>query len=203
MSDSYIQLPPDGAGKKVRTVQKTISAQTVQSQFHVRDSRRAVAGSFSVVTPEITTTATANYRIASIFNTDATKKIVIKRVIVSNRCNAASLANMIQLQFLSADVTGTDISANIAKKDSADPASIATVKHTAGVTGTLAGVIVAYAKITVSSGTSELVCDYNMANQSVEEDEIMLNQNQGLVVTKLLAGDVDDRFTVVFEWEEY
>ena len=203
MSESYIQLPADSAGKKVRTIQKTILAQIVQSQMHVRDSRRAVVGSYSVVTPEITTTVVTNYRIASIWNSNATKKIVIKRIIVSNRCAAASAVNVIQILFLTADVTGTDISANIAKKDSTDPASIATVKHTAAQTGTLGGVIVAYAKVGTASGSSELICDYNMANQSVEEDEIILNQNEGVVVTKLLAGDADDRFVVTFEWEEY
>jgi len=203
MAESYIQLPADAAGKKVRTIQKTILAQTVQSQMHVRDSRRDILGSYAVVTPEITTTAVTNYRIASIWNSNATKKIVIKRVIVSNRCAAASAVNVLQLRFLTADVTGTDISANIAKKDSTDPASIATVKRTAAQTGTLGGVIAAYAKVTTASGSSELICDYNMANQSVEEDEIILNQNEGLVVTKLLAGDVDDRFTVTFEWGEY
>ena len=203
MSESYIQVPGDSGGKKVRTIQKTVSAQVVQSQFHIRDSRRAILGSYAVVTPEVTTTLVTDYRIASMFNTNASKKMVVKRIIVSNRCAAASAVNNIQIRFLTVDVTGTDISANIVKKDSTDPASIATVKHTAVQTGTLGGVIAAYAKTGTASGSSELICDYNMANQSVEEDEIILNQNEGVVVTKLLAGDVDDRFVVVFEWEEY
>lgn len=203
MSESYIQVPVDSSGKKIRTIQKTVGTDTVQSQHAIRDSKRAIIGAYAVVTPEVTTTLVTNYRIASIFNTNTTKKIVIKRVIVSNRNAAASAVNIIKLSFLTADVTGTDISANIAKKDSTFVASIATVKHTAAQTGTLGSDVVAYAKVGTATGTAELVCDYNFANASVEGQEIILNQNEGLVVQKLLAGDVDDRYTVVFEWEEY
>lgn len=203
MSESYIQVPVDAAGKKIRTIQKTVGANTVQSQCHIRDSKRAIVGAYAVVTPEVTTTLLANYQIATIFNADATKKIVIKRVIVSNRNNAASAVNIIKITFMSANSTGTDISANIAKKDSAFVASIANVRHTAANTGTLTLDVTAYAKVGTATGTAELVCDYNFANASVEGQECILNQNQGLCVQKLLAGDVDDRFTVVFEWEEY
>lgn len=203
MSESYIQNPPDSSGKKLRTIQKTVGANTVQSQFHVQDSRRDINGSYAITTPEITTTLVTDYRIASIFNTNATKKIVIKRIIVSNRCAAASAVNVIKIVRLSADVTGTDISANIAKKDTTDPASIATVKHTAVQTGTLAGDIAAFGKVTTSSGSSELICDYSYENMEIEEDDLVLRQNEGIVVTKLLAGDVDDRYTVTFEWEEF
>jgi hypothetical protein len=204
MSESYIQLPADSTGKKVRTIQKTIATNVVQSQFAIRDSKRAIAGAYSVVTPEITTTAVTNYRIASIWNPAASgKNIVIKRVIVGNRCSAASAVNIIKLTFLTADVTGTDISANIAKKDSAFPASIALVKHTATQTGTLGSDVAAYAKISTASGSGELICDYYYANASVEGQEVILNADQGFVVQKLYAGDVDDRFTVTFEWEEY
>ena len=204
MSETYIQAPADGAGKKLRAIQKTVSANTVLSECVIRDSKRAVLGAYSVVTPEITTTAVTNYRIASIFNPNGSgKTIVIKRIIVSNRCNAASAVNIIKLTFLSADVTGTDISSSIAKKDSGFPASIAVVKHTAAQTGTLGNDVAAYAKVGTASGSAELICDYYYANASVEGQEVILNPNQGFVVQKLLAGDVDDRFTVVIEWEEY
>ena len=204
MSESYIQVPPDGAGKKVRAIQKTISANVVQSQFAVRDSKRLILGAYAVVTPEVTTTAVTNYRIASIWNPNASgKTVVVKRAIVSNRCSAASAVNIIKLTFLTADVTGTDISSTIAKKDSTFGASIIVAKHTAVQTGTLGSDVAAYAKITTASGSAELICDYNSANDSIEGQEIVLNANEGFVVQKLLAGDADDRFTVCFEWVEY
>jgi hypothetical protein len=204
MSESYIQLPADSSGKKVRTIQKTISAQVVQSQFMIRDSKRLILGAYAVVTPEITTAVAANTRIASITNPNGSgKTIVIKRVIVSNRCNAASAVNIIKLSFIGSDVAGTDISANIAKKDSTFPASIAVIEHTCGVTGTLGADIAAYAKVGTSSGSAELICDYVSAVDSIEGQEIVLAANEAFVVQKLLAGDADDRFTIVFEWMEY
>lgn len=204
LSETYIQVPVDSTGKKLRAIQKSVSGNTVLSECLVRDSKRAVVGAYSVVTPEITTTVVTNYRIASIWNPNGSgKTIVIKRIIVSNRNAAASAVNIIKLTFLTADVTGTDISANIAKKDSSFPASIAVVKHTAAQTGTLGNDVAAYAKVSTASGAAELVCDYYYANASVEGQEVILNPNQGFVVQKLLAGDADDRFTVVFEWEEY
>lgn len=204
MAESYIQLPLDSTGKKVRTILKTIGANATHSQFTIRDSKRAVLGAYAVVTPEITTTAVVNYRIASIYNPAASgKTIVLKRIIVSNRNNAASVVNIIKLTFLTANTTGTDISATIAKKDSTFPASIANVRHTNIQTGTLGSDVAAYAKISTASGAGELVCDYNFAIATIEGQEPILNQDQGFVVQKLLAGDVDDRFTVVFEWEEF
>lgn len=204
MSESFIQVPSDSTGKKVRTTQKVIGANTVQSQFMVRDSKRLILGAYAVVTPEITTAVAANTRIASITNPNASgKTVIIKRVIVSNRCAAASAVNIIKLSFIGSDVAGTDISANIAKKDSAFPASIAVIEHTCGVTGTLGADIAAYAKITTASGSAELICDYISAVDSIEGQEIILNANEAFVVQKLLAGDADDRFTIVFEWAEY
>lgn len=37
MADQYIQVPTDSSGKKVRTVEKTVGANTVQVHFWIKD----------------------------------------------------------------------------------------------------------------------------------------------------------------------
>lgn len=134
MPESYIQLPLDSTGKKIRTRQRTVASQTVEEQFIAL----AAEPTFMVWTGA--QAPAANKFLLSILNTAAGGGQILKvrkLFLVNSYVGAAITGVMLeyQVQRITGITGGTAITAN--PSDTADTAmSNATIVHTAtSVTG--------------------------------------------------------------------
>src|SRR5918992_5020766 len=105
MVDSFFQIPPDSTGKKIRTDQQTIGANTVEIQY-VRENEPAT---FLAIADRIV--PAVNKYILTLFNTSATRKVVIQRAFVYNWQTAAQTGVLLEYEFrrITARTAGTTI----------------------------------------------------------------------------------------------
>src|SRR5918992_5320773 len=105
MVDSFFQIPPDSTGKKIRTDQQTIGANTVEIQY-VKENEPAT---FLAIADRIV--PAVNKYILTIFNTTATRKVVLHEAYVFNWQTAAVTGTILEYEFkrVTARTPGTTI----------------------------------------------------------------------------------------------
>jgi len=203
LSESYIQLPPDSTGKKVRAISKTISGQTVYEEIQGIDKfpNRVIVGKYIVATPAVTGTTTANYVYATLFN-PATSNVYIAVKKIYPLVFAAAAAVYIQVSvFRITSATGGTLLAStaIAKKDTQFPSPKAEVRY-AGVTVSNTG-----ARITsfISPGAAGYVHFLGGMIEFNDYDELILRPGEGIALIQEAAGDTDFRVILIVEWDEF
>ena len=92
MVESYFQVPPDSTGKKIRTEQQVIGANTVETQY----IRQQEPATFLAIADRIV--PAVNKYILTLFNTTATRKVVVQRVFVYNWQTAAVVGTILEYE---------------------------------------------------------------------------------------------------------
>jgi hypothetical protein len=133
MTESYFQVPPDSTGKKIRTDQQTIGANTVEIQYIKQEE----PATFFAVSDRIV--PAANKYILTLFNTSATRKVVLQRAYVFNWQTATVTGVVLEHEFkrITARTAGTTVTIN--PMDTTDTISAGiTCDHTStGVTDSI------------------------------------------------------------------
>jgi len=203
MSESYIQLPPDGTGKRVRSIAKVIGGVEVHEEVMAIDRfpNRNILGKYIAVTPMMSGSTTSGYVYASLFN-PATSGVYVAIRRLRPMVFAAAAAVYIQVSVfrITAASGGTLLPVSaICKKDTAFPDPKAEVRHS-GVTVTSTGArVVSY----VSPGAAGYVhllaglVDYG------DYDELILKPGEGVALIQEAAGDADFRVIFYVEWDEF
>jgi len=203
MSESYVQVPPDSTGKKLRAIEKTVAGQTVLEEVVILDRqlKRNILGKYLATTPMISGSTTAGYCYASIFNPAGSGRLIaIKKL--RPLCFAAAAA--VYIAFTTYRITaasgGTLLAAtDIAKKDTTlDANPVAQIRHT-GVTVTTAQRVISF----TSPGAAGYVHFLAGMLEFKEGEEIILREGEGLAVVQEAAGDADFRVFLFVEWDEF
>jgi len=202
LSESYVQVPPDSTGKKLRAIEKTVAGQTVLEEVVIMDRnlKRTILGKYLATTPMISGSTTAGYCYASIFNPVGSGRLIaIKKW--RPLCFAAAAA--VYIAFTTYRITsasgGTLLDATaIAKKYTTDADPIAQIRHT-GVTVTTAQRVISY----TSPGAAGYVHFLAGMLEFQEGEEIILREGEGLAVVQESAGDADFRVFLFVEWDEF
>jgi len=196
MSESYIQLPADGAGKKSRTVSKSISPNTVYSEFQVEDSKLNFQGSYMMCL-RIVASITAGYQFLSVYNPTASGRIFkFKSIIIS--VDTGSVANQIKVTRTISLGTGTSQTAT--KKDSNFSSSVSNIRSALSAGATLDKDVIGIAKPTTAT-FNLLNVDYTTV--TLEDDQVVLREVEGLVIQQLSAGAATEYLNITVEWDEF
>lgn len=195
MSESYIWLPTDGAGKKVRATQKTISANTVYSEQYIEDSKLNFIGGY-LFSLRVVGSAVAARQFLHLYNPAASGVIVkVKGIIIV--VDTGSVAN--QIKITRTTNLGTGTAQTPTKKFSSYPASAVNVRSAMTVNAALDNDVLGVAKPTTAT--------YGLLNiqykqYEIEDDQITLREGQGVVVQQLLAGAATEYLNITLEWDE-
>lgn len=195
MAESYIQLPADSTGKKLRTFERVVGGNTVHEQF----TQIAEEAAWLITTPAI---AAASGRIyLACLNTGAGQKIALRGLwIIRTNTAVTGAAMQFDLKRISAIVGGTTVTPNLL--DSTDPALTGfTCVHTA-TSATEGAVLFPFYGSSEESATAQVAMTNNMFVAMTNFIPVVpaiktprFNQNEGFAL-KLSAGTVGE-FVVV------
>jgi len=203
LSESYIQLPPDGTGKKIRAISKTVGDQTVYEEIHGIDKfpNRVIVGKYIAVTPVVSGSTTANYVYASLFNpTTSGIYVAVKKIYPLVFAVATAVYIQISVFRITSASGGTLLPASaIAKKDTRFPDPKVEVRY-AGVTVTNTG-----ARVTsfIAPGATGQVHFLGGMITFNDYDELILRPGEGIALIQESAGDADFRVIFIVEWDEF
>jgi len=203
MSESYIQLPPDGTGKRIRSVVKTVGGVEVHEEIHGLDRfpKRNILGKYIAVTPMISGSTTSGYVYASMMNPPGSGiYVAIRRLRPLVFAVAAAVYIQISVFRITSHSGGTllDVSA-ICKKDTAFPNPKAEIRHTGPTVTSTGARVVSY----VSPGAAGLVHFLGGMVDYGDYDELILRPGEGIALIQEAAGDADFRIIFHVEWDEF
>jgi len=203
LSESYIQLPPDSTGKRVRAIAKTIGGIEVHEEVTAlnRFPKRNIIGKYIAVTPAVAGSTTAGYVYASLFNPPTSDVyIAVRHLRPLVFAVAAAVYIQISVFRITSASGGTLLSATaIAKKDTAFPDPKAEIRY-AGVTVTNTGARVASY---ISPGAAGQTPFIGSLIEYGDYDELILRPGEGIAIIQEAAGDADFRVILHIEWDEF
>jgi len=203
LSESYIQLPPDSTGKRVRSIAKTIGGVEVHEEVTAIDKfpKRNIMGKYIGVTPAVTGSGTAGYVYATLYNPPTSNVYIAVRRL---RPLVFAVASAVYIQISVFRITsasgGTLLPATaIAKKDTAFPDPKAEVRH-AGVTVTSTG-----ARVTsyITPGAVGQILFVGGLVDYGDYDELILRPGEGVALIQEAAGSGNFRVIFYVEWDEF
>jgi hypothetical protein len=203
MVDSYIQNPVDGTGKKIRTDEQTIGANLVHTAYVKMDEPATFRAIFDRIVPAV------NKHVAVLFNSSATRKVVIHKVFVYNWQAAAVTGTIIEYEWkrITTLVGGTAVTP--ISNDTADTLSAGiTAVHTptSATEGALlkrgftSGEEVKIGACTLESNNA-LRQGALFYEKSAGIKGIVLRQNQGITV-KVISGTVGTISVIILFTDE-
>lgn len=191
MAENYIQLPADGAGKKLRTLEQTINSQVVQTQYVAMGA----PPTYYVWANDITLAQNKHW--LTIANLASSGKIVkIRKLFLQNLALAAVTGVAIRLDVFkvaSANVSaGTAITAEtMDSADGAAPAQSAVKIVTNGTVSANGARLFAYATNNDEVGatnafpTSNLQAFSNLLAEGAEVRELVLREGEGVTLQQI------------------
>jgi len=203
MSESYIQLPPDGTGKKARSIVRTINGVDVHEEVMVVDRfpKRNILGKYIVDTPAVSGSTTSGYVYASFFNPSTSGVYVaIRRLIPMVFAVAAAVYIQVSVFRITSHSGGTLLDTTaIVKKDTSFPNPKVEVRY-GGVTVTSTGArVISY----ISPGAAGLIHLLAGVINYDDYDELILRPGEGIALIQEAAGDADFRVILHVEWDEF
>lgn len=196
MAESYIILPVEGAGKKVRAVSKVVAAQTVYSEYQVADNKLNFVASY-VFSLRVVGSTSAGRQFLSLYNPTGSGRIFrIKSIVII--VDTGSVANQIKVTRTTSLGTGT--SGTAVKKDSAFSASASNICSALSANAALDNDVLGIAKPVTAT---YVLLNVNYKDSSLEDDQVVLREIEGIVVQQLSAGAATEYLTITIEWEEY
>lgn len=172
MVESYVQVPPDSTGKKFRTDQQVIGANTVETQY----IRQAEPATFLAIADRIV--PAVNKYILSIINTTSTRKVVMQKVFVYNWQTAAVTGTILEQEFRKVTAVTGGAAVTAAAYDSID-----TLTAGINITSTSTGVT------EVTPAAVGLIRRNYTAGEEMKIGALTLENSMG----------VDDRLAIVYE----
>lgn len=184
MAESYIQIPSDGTGKKVRTRQRVIGGNTVEEQYVVAG---ALPTFYAYYAPTVGAT---NKIIAAIWNGSSTEIVKIRKGFLIQSTAAAVTGVQVQFDAIRRSTTHTGGTAVTAVPvDTADtlPANI-TMAGNGPTAGTAAATYFSYFTNNddnlLGSTTNQTLLQMNSVfPEGPEIKEVTLRPSQGLTIT--------------------
>jgi len=217
VGEQIIQLPADSTGKKVRTQERTVGANTVQEQYVIVDSPRVRTGGYHAHTGNHTIQAAATNGTSTGFwwfynPVGSTQLIEIVKVTFSTS-ETTALANLTSPRVLLSGFTftGTPGGAAITPKkvDTTDPAATA-ILMTTQVTSVVALTQAMYAHLAVcvqsgSSGGPGVPSAEKYPDDADLDMRPVLRAGEGIVCYQPDAGVASDTRKLITNlmWKEY
>lgn len=201
MADGYVQLPADGAGKRLDAWEKpSATAEYVQSTRN--DLTLNATPKRYMISLSLPGVATAGTNICGLRKLNANADVYITYVRVDIYGAAAFTSVPIRFYRGTTVAGGTQITAaDIPKLDTA--AGDATLEvRTGAVTGTKANQVLFHgsALANLAAGGGGMGTEYTA---SIETGmRWRLTADEGIIVDMSVIGDTDTRYLVTFQWEE-
>jgi len=200
--ETFIQVPPDSTGKKIRCIEKTVGGNVIEEEVFVIGSTRKLIGAYQYASPVVAGSTTAGYVYHSFFYpSTASNLIAVRRININWVAVAAAVYIEGALYRITAASGGTarPVTA-VAKKDSNYPDPTIDLRDT-GVTVTLAQKVFSF----ITPGAAgHLTGIHNI--DFIRPDgrsDFILRPGEGLCLRQEAAGDADFRVSYVIEWEEF
>lgn len=201
MTESYVQLPVDGAGKLLRSRQRAVGANTVQEQYVIPTVDRVVTNTGLVTTFRTLGAAATIQNLFSIENASGSTILVgVRRLAVQVDATAVLTAVMPQVKTfrISAGVAAGGTTLTAVKSDTTQTASVSVVCRGAtssdggaatAITGTLdtPAVWQQYAMRMFTAVGQVLAPDNSLIPSLCETNPLVLQANQALVVQVVAA----------------
>jgi hypothetical protein len=219
MSESYIQLPADSTGKKVRTRQRTVGANTVEEQYFIEQSERVASFKGLATTFRTLGTGATPQNLFSIENAaGSTVLVAVRRTSVQLDSTGTLIAVATQvktsrpsvfpsggtpLSKVAFDSTQTS-SANVICRGAtaSDGGGASAITATAGTAGWHQFVM----RVATQVGQI-LIDDEPMVPMLCADDPIILRANEALLVQLVQATGTNnkstDHYIVNCMWEEF
>lgn len=163
------------------------------------------ANEFLFAFPRVEVAATANYVYNSFFNPGSSGKTAVVRRIWfgSETCDAAAVyTNNLVIKRISAASAGTAIATtSIPKKHSGSSNSVMDFRRT-NVTVTQVGGTDAKIGHVTPCGTTGQPQGWRQLDFSESDEELILQQGEGIALISEAAGDIDQLVRMIIEWEE-
>lgn len=202
MVESFIQVPPDSTGKRIRSIEKIVAGNVVHEEvFNVSNPRRLI-GVYQYASPMVTGSTTAGYVYHSLlYPSTATRLLAVRRIVVVWGARATSVGILGSVWRITSATGGTARAVtDVSKKDTTYPNPVIDIRDT-GVTVTLAQrVLNIFTPVSVESSTG--IFDLNFTRDDGRSD-IILRPGEGLCLRQEDAGDIDFRVAWTVEWEEF
>lgn len=165
----------------------------------------AAGNEFLFAFPRVEIAATANYVYNSFFNPGSSGKTAVVRRIWfgTETCDAAAVyTNNIVIKRISAASAGTAITAStVPKKHTGSADSVMDFRRT-GVTVTQVGGTEARIGHVTPCGTTAQAHGWKQLNFDENDEELILQQGEGIALISETAGDADQIVRMIIEWEE-
>ena len=191
MSESFVQVQPDSTGKKIRTRQRVIGANTVEEQYTVESTMPTYYAYADAVS------FAANKQHISIFNGVGSGKIIkIKKMFIVNLALAAitGVAVRFDIKKTTAQSGGTAITAQIVDPD--DPALPAQILIATNATVTEGALLFPITCANDEVGLTQnfpstlLLQAVNWMPEGLEIKELKLKEGQGMTVKQITSTTV-------------
>ena len=145
----------------------------------------------------IVSSTSAGRQFLSLYNPTGSGRIFrIKSIVII--VDTGSVANQIKVTRTTSLGTGTTQTAT--KKDSAYSASVSNIRSALSGNATLDKNVLGVAKPVT---TTYALLNINYKDSSLEDDQVVLREIEGIVVQQLSAGAATEYLTISIEWEEY
>lgn len=217
MPESYIQLPADSTGKKVRTRQRTVGANTIEEQYVISQNERIFTGIYVAHTGAHTvqgTTAHASTGLAGFWwlsnPVGSSVLVALRRVEFMSQLGSAlstPTSPRIVLERLAFTGTNTGTVITAAKRATSDATQVARLSSTfnATVTGSAVGAQV-FAFLPIASATGVGYTAATAADWNPDDDgQVVLAAGEAIICRQPDAGTSSDtrRFVTNIAWSEY
>lgn len=204
--DEKIILQP---GEGVAVYQEAAGSRPTVVRVHIEWEEATNAPSpgneFLFAFPRVEVAATANYVYNSFFNPGSSGKTAVVRRIWfgSETCDAAAVyTNNLVIKRISAASGGTAIATtSIPKKHSGSSNSVMDFRRT-GVTVTQVGGADAKIGHVTPCGTTGQPQGWRHLDFSESDEELILQQGEGIALISEAAGDIDQIVRMIIEWDE-
>lgn len=196
MAEQFIQLPADGVGKKLRTLEQTINGQVVQTQYVAMGA----APTYYIWANDIALAGSKHW--LTIANLTGSGKLVkLKKLFLQNLALAAVTGVAIRLDLFKCAAANVSAGTNITAEtmDTTDPAVPAqtAVKIATGATVSANGArLFAYAtnndEVGATNGfpTSVIQAGTNLIAEGAEVRELHLREGEGVTLQQITASTV-------------
>ncbi len=210
MAESFVQLPADSTGKKLRTYDKGTPG---HDQYVIPTSERLIAGKYYAQTGAHLVLAAADAATAGrwwlVNPVGSAVLVALERLLFMSQLGSALVAvTSPRLTLERMTFTGTASGATVtpAKRKTSDAANVATVRTAStGVTPAAGAALLAF--LPVASATAVA---YNTPSDVIwlpqnDEDQIILAAGEGLVFRQADAGTTSDtrRYVTSLMWSEF
>lgn len=213
MPPSYLRVPPDGTGRKIRSRQRVVGSDTVEEQYVIAlGSDRVVASRWFAHPGVFTVQASADTGTAGrwyLFNPVGSSVLVAVREIGFASQHGSALATptspRIAIKRFAATGTPSGTAVTPAAQDTAQSAAVATLRlASTGLTVTDGAVLTAFLPTAALTAASAVPPAIEIWQPDVEYP-VILRAGEGIYCQQLDAGTASDtrRYLTDLVWDEF